>query len=88
MSGLVELCFGVEKKFNIGEPVLICTVDGCMAEYLTVHKEGKIVKRIKVPVINADAIDGIRIQYDDGSTSDELLERLKRLNDGRLVVAN
>lgn len=88
MDSIVNLVYGTPPKFKIGESVLICTVDGCMAEKLTIRKKGHILDKILIPCYNGKDIPGIKVGYYDGTTSNEFVERIRRLNDGRLVVAN
>lgn len=87
-DSVLQLSLGAGVPFKRGESVLICTVDGCMAEKLTVRGQGVIERRISIPCSNGPDLPGVLVRHADGSTSKQLAERLQRLKDGRLVVAS
>ena len=88
LAQTLTLCFGVSPPYRKHDPVLICTVDGCMAETLTVSDKGTLLGPGKVPCLNRDPLPGVRVRLEDGTETVELLDRLRRLEDGRLVICN
>jgi len=100
MKNLVGLCFGDTPKHKVGSKVLVCTIDGCMAEILTPVYEGVIVAKTRISCSNLNTgdgkIPGIDVRITDpmktgcfaGTIKSELSQRLRILEDGRLIIAN
>lgn len=78
------------------EKVLVCRVDGCMATELVPQFLGRYKGKTKIPCINGPDIPGIHVEVLDpmksgrkvGDIVPQMLERVARLSDGRLVVGN
>ncbi len=93
MSNVMALSLGVPSPYSVGDPITVCTVDGCMAEILTPRYVGKITRtltkgRADVPLIEIQVSAATPGTAKTGELRTELVDRIRQLQDGRLIVAN
>lgn len=90
LSNVVGLAFG-QAEFKVGEPILVCTVDGCMAEILTPKYGGIVKEKISyydIPAIRVEVVEAVENGPKVGTEMVEFVSRLRRLSDGMLIAAN
>lgn len=97
LHNVMAVTHGRSSKFRVGNSVTVCSVDGCMAEQLNPVYAGVIVRKVEIPLANADrTLPGIEIRVTQpmksgekiGAIRTERVDRLKSLETGALIVAN
>lgn len=94
---MLYLSFGKPPRHRVGDQVTVCELNGCMAERLDPVYRGVIVEKTRVVCHGAGGdgkIAAVKIRVTDpmktggkaGETKTELVDRMRLLEDERIVI--
>lgn len=98
MKNVLSMVLGIPSKFKKGQKITVCLSTGCMAEKLEPVYEGIIIgkskielknsKRSHIPAIDIQVTNPLKSGHKCLQKKTEIADRLRTIEDGRLIIVN